>query len=100
MKRQINMKNGNQSEVGKASHKPVGQASRKSVGQASRLSLIKWRRHLPHYQLSTGYYFITFATHNRILLHPPQKDCVFNAHHKKLYPVRMLRLQARGWYPE
>jgi len=50
-----------------------------SVGQASRLSLIKWERHLPHYQLSSGYYFITFATHDRFLLQPQQKDCVFNA---------------------
>ena len=40
---------------------------------------IKWRRHLPHFQLSSGYYFITFATHDRFLLHPPQKDYVFNA---------------------
>ena len=50
-----------------------------SVGQASRLSELTWRRHLPHYQLSSGYYFITFSTHDRFILHPPQKDCVFNA---------------------
>ncbi|MBE9546210.1 MAG: transposase [Proteobacteria bacterium] len=50
-----------------------------SVGQASRLSELTWRRKLPHYQLSAGYYFITFATHNRLLLKPPQKDCVFDA---------------------
>ena len=50
-----------------------------TVGQASRLSLIKWRRHLPHFLLSAGYYFITFATHDRFLLQPSQKDCVFNA---------------------
>ena len=49
-----------------------------SVGQASRLSELTWRRHLPHYQLSSGYYFITFSTHDRFILHPPQKDCVFN----------------------
>jgi len=84
MKRQTNMQNGNQS-AGQASRKPVGQASRKPVGQASRLSDIKWKRHLPHYQLSTGYCFITFSTHDRLQLQPLQKDCVFNAQHKKLY---------------
>ena len=57
------MKNGNQS----------------AVGQASRLPELTWRRHLPHYQLSAGYYFITFATHKRLQLQPPEKDCVFNA---------------------
>ena len=57
----------------------VGQASLTPVGQASRLSLIKWKRHLPHYQLSSGYYFITFSTHDRFLLRPPERDCVFNA---------------------
>ncbi len=61
-KGETNMKNGN-----------------RSVEQASRLSELTWKRHLPHYQLSAGYYFITFATHNRVLLRPPQKDCVFNA---------------------
>ena len=61
-KREMNMKNRNG-----------------SVGQASRLSELTWRRHLPHYQLSSGYYFITFSTHDRFILHPPQKDCVFNA---------------------
>jgi len=81
-------------------HYKVGQASLKPVGQASRLSLIKWKRHLSHYQLSSGYYFITFSTHDMFPLQPSQKDCVFNAQHKKLYPVRMLRLIARGWYPE
>ncbi len=50
-----------------------------SVGQASRLSELTWKRHLPHHQLSSGYYFITFATHYRFLLQPQQKDCVFNA---------------------
>ena len=65
------MKNGNRSAVGQASHK--------SVGQASRLSELTWRRHLPHYQLSSGYYFITFSTHDRFQLEPSQKDCVFNA---------------------
>ncbi len=50
-----------------------------AVGQASRLSLIKRRRHLPHYQLAAGYYFITFATHGRLLLQSSHKDCVFNA---------------------
>jgi len=49
-----------------------------SVGQASRLSYIQWMRHLPHYQLSSGYYFITFCTHDRFLLRPPEKDCVLN----------------------
>lgn len=85
------MKNGNQY---------VGQASRKPVGQASRLSELTYKRHLPHYQLSSGYYFITFSTHDRFPLQTSQKDCVLNAQHKKLYPVRMLRLIARGLYPE
>jgi putative transposase len=49
------------------------------VGQASRLSEDSWRRHLPHFQLSSGYYFITFSTYNRQLLLPSQKDCVFDA---------------------
>ena len=57
---------------------PVGQASI-PVGQASRLSDNSWRRHLPHFQLSAGYYFITFSTYNRQSLLPSQKDCVFNA---------------------
>ena len=61
--------------VGQAS-RVVGQASR-DVGQASRLSEHSWRRHLPHYQLSDGYYFITFSTHNRLILQSSQKDCVF-----------------------
>jgi len=67
----------------------VGQASRLSkagqisqqVGQASRLSGISWRRHLPHFELSGSYYFITFATYGRYLLHPSQRDIVFNAIH-------------------
>ena len=50
-----------------------------NVGQASRLSDHTWRRHLPHIQLSAGYYFVTFATHKRQSLLPPQKDCVLNA---------------------
>jgi len=49
------------------------------VGQASRLSEHSWRRRLPHYQLSAGYYFITFTTYNRQKLSPLHKDCVFNA---------------------
>lgn len=49
------------------------------VGQASRLSDNSWRRHLPHFQLSAGYYFITFSTYNRQSLLPSQKDCVFDA---------------------
>jgi REP element-mobilizing transposase RayT len=59
----------------------VGPASNNnhSVGQASRLSDYTWMRHLPHYQLSSGYYFITFTTYNRLTLPPLQKDCVFNA---------------------
>jgi len=69
-KREMNMRN---------RYGSVGQASLKSVGQASRLSELTWRRHLPHYQLSSGYYFITFSTHDRFLLQPSQKDCVFNA---------------------
>jgi hypothetical protein len=37
-----------------------------NVGQASRLSEDFWRRHLPHFQLTSGYYyFITFTTYNR-----------------------------------
>ncbi len=50
-----------------------------SVGQASRLSYQSWRRHLPHYQLEEGYYFVTFATTDRMLLQPAQKDIVFDA---------------------
>jgi len=49
------------------------------VGQASRLSEHSWKRHLPHFQLSSGYYFITFSTYNRQILQPLQKDFVFNA---------------------
>ena len=48
------------------------------VGQASRLSEHSLRRHLPHYQLSTGYCFVTFPTHNRLKLQSSQKDCVFH----------------------
>jgi len=60
---------------------PVEQSSTSipPVGQASRLSNNSWRRHLPHFQLSAGYYFITLVTYNRILLQPSQKDCIFNA---------------------
>ncbi len=57
-------------------HTPVEQTP---VGQASRLSDNAWRRHLPHFQLSAGYYFITFSTYHRQSLLPSQKDCVFNA---------------------
>lgn len=53
--------------------------SKNPVGQASRLSDNSWRRHLPHFQLSAGYYFITFSTYNRQLLLPSQKDCVFDS---------------------
>ncbi|MBI4824399.1 MAG: transposase [Nitrospirae bacterium] len=49
------------------------------AGQASRLSDISWRRHLPHFQLSAGYYLITFSTYNRQSLSPLHKDCVSNA---------------------
>jgi REP element-mobilizing transposase RayT len=49
------------------------------VGQASRLSESSWKRHLPHFQLSDSYYFITFTTYSRQRLLPPSKDCVFNA---------------------
>ena len=49
------------------------------VRQASRLSEHSWRRHLPHYQLSAGYCFVTFPTHNRLKLQSSQKDCVFHA---------------------
>lgn len=49
------------------------------VGQASRLSDNSWRRHLPHFQLSAGYYFITFTTYNRQSLLSLQKDRVFDA---------------------
>ena len=49
------------------------------VGQASRLSEHLWRRHLPHYQLSAGYYFITFSTYDRLKFQASQKDCVFYA---------------------
>ena len=56
-----------------------GQPSKMPVGQASRLSDNSWRRHLPHFQLSAGYYFITFSTYKRQLLQPSQKDCIFNS---------------------
>ena len=49
------------------------------VEQPSRLSEHSWKRHLPHFQLSAGYYFITFSTYNRQPLQSLQKDCVFNA---------------------
>jgi REP element-mobilizing transposase RayT len=59
---------------------PVGQASRLSKGQASRLPEASWKRHLPHFQLSAGYYyFITFTTYKRRLLQPSHKDCVLNS---------------------
>ena len=66
------------------SHTPpsAGQPSRLSkekVGQASRLSDNSWRRHLPHFQILGGYYFITFATYGRQLLQPSQKDCIYDA---------------------
>ncbi|TSA05992.1 MAG: hypothetical protein D4R73_11935 [Deltaproteobacteria bacterium] len=67
------------SPVGQAMS-PVGQAM-SPVGQASRLSEKSWRRRLPHFQLSSGYYFITFSTHNRQTLLPSQKDSIFNAIH-------------------
>ncbi|MBC8499860.1 MAG: transposase [Candidatus Atribacteria bacterium] len=51
-----------------------------NVGQASRLSEDFSKRHLPHFQLTSGYYyFITFTTYNRKTLLPFQKDCIFNA---------------------
>jgi REP element-mobilizing transposase RayT len=51
-----------------------------NVGQASRLSDDFWRRHLPHIQLTSGYYyFITFTTYNRKTLQSFQKDCIFDA---------------------
>ena len=51
-----------------------------NVGQASRLSEDFWRRHLPHIQLTSGYYyFVIFKTYNRKILHFFQKDCIFNA---------------------
>ena len=58
----------------------VGQPSTSipPVGQASRLSNKSWKRHLPHFQLSASYYFITLVTYNRTLLQPLQKDCIFN----------------------
>jgi len=49
------------------------------VGQASRLSEDLWRRHLPHFQIEAGYYFITFTTYKRIKLQTSQKNCIFNA---------------------
>ena len=55
------------------------EGNQSAAGQASRLSELTWRRHLPHYQLAAGYYFITFATHGRLLLQPSERDCVFNA---------------------
>ncbi len=55
--------------------------NKKPVGQASRLSPITWKRHLPHYQLSIGYYFITFSTYKRSPLNSDQKNCVLDAIH-------------------
>ena len=55
--------------------------NKKSVGQASRLSPIIKRRHLPHYLLSAGCYFITFSTYKRLSLNPAQKNCVLDAIH-------------------
>ena len=52
-----------------------------NVGQASRLSQDLWRRHLPHFQIQVGYYFITFTTYKRIKLKPSQKNSIFNAIH-------------------
>jgi REP element-mobilizing transposase RayT len=49
------------------------------VGQASRLSEYSRRRHLAHFQLSDGYYFVTFTTYDRQRLLPSSKDCAFNA---------------------
>ena len=49
------------------------------VRQASRLSDKSWERHLPHFQTSFDYYFITFVTHNRRPLIPFQKDCIYNS---------------------
>ena len=49
------------------------------VGQASRLSTKSWERHLPHFQTSFDYYFITFVTHNRRPLIPFQKDYIYNS---------------------
>jgi len=52
-----------------------------TVGQASRLSTKSWERHLPHFQTSSDYYFITFATYRRKLLNPFQKDIILNTLH-------------------
>jgi len=51
------------------------------VGQASRLSNAPRKRHLPHYEESGGYYFITFATHKRRPLSESEKECIFKALH-------------------
>ncbi|OGL41150.1 MAG: hypothetical protein A2042_09230 [Candidatus Schekmanbacteria bacterium GWA2_38_11] len=45
------------------------------------MSFNSWERHLPHFQLSGNYYFITFTTHNRMLLLPSHKECILNAIH-------------------
>lgn len=52
-----------------------------TVGQASRLSENYWQRHLPHFQLSGGYFFITFSCYKRQKLLPSQKDIVYQAIH-------------------
>jgi REP element-mobilizing transposase RayT len=56
---------------------PVGQASRLSPSPNPSKSFRK--RHLPHFQLSSGYYFITFSTSQRKILSASQKDSVLNA---------------------
>ncbi len=51
------------------------------VGQASRLSNAPRKRHLPHYEESGGYYFITCATYRRKPLTESDKECIFKALH-------------------
>jgi REP element-mobilizing transposase RayT len=54
-------------------------ANNPSVGQASRLSDKHWKRHLPHYEESRSYYFITFTTDERRPLTISEKECIFKA---------------------
>ena len=66
----------------KESIQPKAEGQPKIVGQASRLSALlpekMWKRHLPHFQLSSAYYFITFSTYQRKKLLAIQKDIIFN----------------------
>jgi REP element-mobilizing transposase RayT len=40
-----------------------------------------WKRHLPHYQIDGGFYFITFTTYQRRQLLENEKEIIWNAIH-------------------